>query len=110
MYGKVIRKMDVKYTQILEFSDFDSLADCAAMLVKRRIPCPQSRLYRIHGGYRLLIHSGARSDWRFCHEFCNRQSRSALEAAYTEEHGVLLLANHAVRRIGKAFMKGSSSI
>ena len=108
MYIKPPRGIRIACTQTLEFADFNALADCTVMLVKRHIPCPQSRLYRLENVYRLLIRSHTGRDWSFCNEFCVRQDRSAATAAHTEEYGELLVSDHAVRRIGKAFMKDFS--
>lgn len=90
---------------MLEFADSESMLSGISFLY-RRFPRLESSLYKMPETFRLIINSCSDRDFFFMNEFCIRQSDSPFEAAYTEEHGRVLIKDTAVERIGAAFSKG----
>ncbi len=93
----------VKMVKTLDFTDFDDLIDCAVMLCHRQKRRLTSRLYQMPEGYRLVLLVGSCTDLIGCGEFGKLQSGNAVTAAYTEEYGKLLIAEHAVKKLGSSF-------
>ena len=91
--------------KILDFNNFDDLADCTAVLYRQHGKRLESRLYKMPQGYRLLIYAGQQLDLTSCREFGNLQNGCSVLVAYTEEYGKLLIYNRAVMKIGSAFFK-----
>ncbi len=88
----------------LEFSDSESMI-LGVVCLYRRFRRLDSSLYKMAKSYRLIINVNSDCDFFFMNEFCIRQSDSAGDAAYTEEHGRLLVRNSAVERLGSVFSK-----
>ena len=99
------RRDRVKVMKVLDFSDFDALAGCAAMLYRGYGGRLKGRLYRMPEGYRLFLKADPRTDLTACREFGCVRSASCLSESYAEEYGELLIRERAIQKIGHAFVK-----
>ena len=92
---------------LFEFPDSESMTRAVIFLYSdRKTRRKKSALYKMPDSYRLLI---AAADFsvpaKQMNEYCSRQSKSYLEAAYTKEYGRLLAAGNAVQTLGSVFTK-----
>ena len=102
--GRISRERIKPVRRTLEFSDSESMISGVVCLY-RRFRRLGSSLYKMAKSYRLIINASSGCDFLFMNEFCIRQSDSDGDAAYTEEHGRLLVGDNAVERLGCIFSK-----
>lgn len=102
-----IEQPNHKKEYLFIFENSHTLSDGMLFLFRnKRTRTLQSKLYKTHNDYRLIIYSKNENPYFLTlKEYCKANCNSPFACDYTKEHGKLLIAKNAITTFGKYFFK-----
>lgn len=102
-----VAQTECKKEYLFIFENSHTLTDGMLFLFRNKTTRTlQSKLYKTHNDYRLIIYSKNESPYFLTlKEYCNQSTTSPFQCEYTKEHGKLLIGKNAISTFGKYFFK-----